>query len=214
MGKIIAMIILIFTIMPVNGAIIKGEIYSWELKKIGAVVEINTTPKQRIVAVNGSYEFEVSPGVYEIRAYSIDGKLFCNETIKVTSEGIYIIDLILFPKLESNELDITELDFNLEEEQSPLYPYVIFIAIAGISFVAYFFLIKRRKKVVEERLPDDLERVLRILKEAGGRMTQKELREKLGWSEAKLSLVLADLERRGIIEKYKKGRGNIIFLKG
>jgi uncharacterized membrane protein len=65
----------------------------------------------------------------------------------------------------------------------------------------------------KEELPDDLAMILDILRKMGGRATQKELREKLGWSEAKLSLALTDLERRGLIEKYKKGRGNVVFLK-
>jgi uncharacterized membrane protein len=62
-------------------------------------------------------------------------------------------------------------------------------------------------------LPDDLKEVLEEIVKAGGRITQKELRKKLRYSEAKVSLMLTDLERRGCIEKVKKGRGNVIFLK-
>lgn len=62
-------------------------------------------------------------------------------------------------------------------------------------------------------LPEDLQEVLSIIRKEGGRITQKNLRRKMGYSEAKMSLVIADLERRDIVEKVKKGRGNIIFLK-
>ncbi len=62
-------------------------------------------------------------------------------------------------------------------------------------------------------MPEDLRRAVEIIKKEGGRITQKELRKRLGYSEAKVSLIIADLERRGIVEKVKKGRGNIIFLK-
>jgi len=72
--------------------------------------------------------------------------------------------------------------------------------------------IEERKPPLEE-LPDDLKEVLEILKSEGGRITQKELRKRLGYSEAKMSLIVADLERRGLVEKIKKGRGNVIFLK-
>jgi len=40
-------------------------------------------------------------------------------------------------------------------------------------------------------------------------LTQKELRKKLPWSEAKVSLIVSDLEDRGLIKK-KKERGNIL----
>ena len=51
------------------------------------------------------------------------------------------------------------------------------------------------------------------IREAGGRINQLELRQQLPYSEAKVSLMLADLESRGLIRKIKKGRGNIIILK-
>jgi len=63
-------------------------------------------------------------------------------------------------------------------------------------------------------LPDDLKEVIEILTRSDGRITQKDLRGKLRCSEAKVSLMIADLEARGLIQKIKKGRGNIIILIG
>jgi len=63
-------------------------------------------------------------------------------------------------------------------------------------------------------LPDDLKEVIEILTRSDGRITQKDLRGKLRCSEAKVSLMIADLEARGLIRKIKKGRGNIIILIG
>lgn len=60
--------------------------------------------------------------------------------------------------------------------------------------------------------PADLQEILDILKAQGGRMTQKDLRKRLKYSEGKVSLMLIDLEHRGKIKKFKKGRGNILFL--
>lgn len=65
----------------------------------------------------------------------------------------------------------------------------------------------------EEELPADLKEILTIIKKAGGRITQKDLRQNLNCSEAKASLMIADLQRRGLIDKFKKGRGNILVLK-
>jgi uncharacterized membrane protein len=62
-------------------------------------------------------------------------------------------------------------------------------------------------------LPTDLQEVMDIIRGQGGRITQKDLRSKLKYSEGKVSLMLADLERRELIEKFKRGRGNVVILK-
>jgi uncharacterized membrane protein len=46
----------------------------------------------------------------------------------------------------------------------------------------------------------------------GGRTTQKDLRRAIPYSEAKISLMIAELESQGKLKKIKKGRGNIIIL--
>jgi uncharacterized membrane protein len=55
--------------------------------------------------------------------------------------------------------------------------------------------------------------VLEILKKSGNRLTQKELRDKMPIGEAKVSLIVAELEELGYVKKIKQGRGNIIVLK-
>lgn len=62
-------------------------------------------------------------------------------------------------------------------------------------------------------LPADLQQVMDIIRGQGGRITQKDLRSKLKYSEGKVSLMLADLERRELIEKFKRGRGNVVILR-
>ena len=42
---------------------------------------------------------------------------------------------------------------------------------------------------------------------------QKDIRKNFPSSEAKISLILTELEEKGIIKKIKRGRGNIIVLK-
>lgn len=61
-------------------------------------------------------------------------------------------------------------------------------------------------------IPADLQEILDIIRSQGGRMTQKDLRSKLKYSEGKVSLMLFDLENRGMIQKFKRGRGNVIIL--
>lgn len=59
-------------------------------------------------------------------------------------------------------------------------------------------------------LPEDLKELLEMVRASGNRITQRELRKKSPYSESKVSLMLSDLEERGLIEKFKRGRGNII----
>jgi uncharacterized membrane protein len=61
-------------------------------------------------------------------------------------------------------------------------------------------------------LREDLEQAMKIIRENDGRLTQKELRKAMNVSEAKASLVVAELEERGFIQKIKKGRGNVLKL--
>jgi len=72
--------------------------------------------------------------------------------------------------------------------------------------------------IKKERLPSGLnEFQQKILEEIGkseGRITQRELRRLLPWSEAKVSIELDLLEEKGLIKKFKKGRGNVIILAG
>ncbi len=85
---------------------------------------------------------------------------------------------------------------------------------------------KRRKKAAEaERVEKaenqiaakkdiyDAGEIIEILKRHGGRATQKDIRKEIPFSEAKISLMIAELESKGKLEKIKKGRGNIIILK-
>uniref|UniRef100_A0A7J2TJ44 Winged helix-turn-helix transcriptional regulator n=1 Tax=Archaeoglobus fulgidus TaxID=2234 RepID=A0A7J2TJ44_ARCFL len=193
------MAFLVFSIAPVSADTVYGKVYHWyTLEPVEALVIIKNGVEQRMLALNGEYSFEVKPGKYKIIARS--GELVAIENVVV--EGNVRFDIIVFPELEMPE-EVPEMP--AEEDYSYL---VIAICLAGLIAI---FSMKRRKK--EEILPDDLMTVIETIKANGGRITQKELRKKLGFSEAKMSLILADLERRGIIEKVKKGRGNIIFLK-
>jgi uncharacterized membrane protein len=58
----------------------------------------------------------------------------------------------------------------------------------------------------------DLREVLDVIRGRKGRITQKDLRGRLEYSEVKVSLLLSELEKRGLIRKFKNGRENIVIL--
>ncbi|WP_424357016.1 DUF7343 domain-containing protein [Methanocella sp. MCL-LM] len=66
--------------------------------------------------------------------------------------------------------------------------------------------------IYDPLLPPDCRDVIVILEKNGGRITQLDLRKLLPYSEAKVSLIVSDLENRGLIKKIKKGRGNVLIL--
>jgi uncharacterized membrane protein len=62
-------------------------------------------------------------------------------------------------------------------------------------------------------LDEDEKKVIEVIKNYGNRCTQLDLRKKLDvLGEAKISLILTELEHKGFVKKIKKGRGNIIIL--
>ncbi|RLI76498.1 hypothetical protein DRO97_00540 [Archaeoglobales archaeon] len=214
MSKVIAVVALILLTIPANAAVIHGTIYSWEtLEPVRkAIVTINTTPEQKIVS-NGTYSFTVPNGTYVIKAfYKNDVELYAEENITIVEDRSYVIDLILFPKFEKID-EFEEIEFPEVEETINNYYLISIPILASILIYLYYLKRRERKFEVDEELPEDLTEVIEIIKKEGGRISQKELRKKLGYSEAKMSLIIADLERRDVVEKVKKGRGNIIFLK-
>jgi uncharacterized membrane protein len=61
-------------------------------------------------------------------------------------------------------------------------------------------------------LSKDLSEIMDVIRGHRGRITQKDLRGRLEYSEVKVSLLLSELEKRGFIRKFKNGRENIVVL--
>jgi uncharacterized membrane protein len=238
------------TTATVHGAVY--EWYSFELLE-DAIIEVNSTPPQTIVAKYGLYSMELEPGTYKIVAGYYNNRNLessTEEIITIESGGDYVVDLLLYPAYEETYdddfMNMTEaleegtalLEEENEETASPLIyaiPVLLAIAFAGL----YMFRKKNRKTenlmepaVTEENedavsaetemqdenpweneLPEDLRKIIDIIRSNGGRITQRELRREVDYSESKVSLMISDLENRGIISKFKKGRGNVLILR-
>ena len=61
-------------------------------------------------------------------------------------------------------------------------------------------------------LSSDMREVLDVIRGHKGKITQKDLRSRLDYSEVKVSLLLSELEKRELITKFKNGRENIVVL--
>lgn len=219
---------MLLLVIPIAfSATIHGTIYDLSLDKVkNARVEINTEPNQFYISKNGSYAFNVPIGSYTVKAERYIGDLLkssVNENITIKDDGIFVLDLILFPTIEEELDEDIELIQFPEEKKLKFTKNLIFIVIIllfiFLIYWIYFFKkkngkIKKEKTIDEkEKLPEDyLKKVMDIIKDEGGRTTQKDIRKKIPLSEAKISLLIAELEHKGKINKIKKGRGNIIIL--
>ncbi len=183
---LVPLVVIAASYVSLSGAI-SGNIFYSDLKPAEmSIIRINTSPSQIYVSVTGAYFFNAEPGTYTL---SIQSKR-CNHTLEAeVGNGSYVRDIIL--PCRSRTLN--------------LIPIVGIAVLASASAIA--FLPRRRKEMSE-----DGKAVIDALGKEK-RMLQKDLRRVLGWSETKLSLVLAELESEGAIKKIKKGRTNIIVLR-
>lgn len=227
MKKYVYFILLfILLITSVEGATIYGSIYDLTINKINnVVVEIDSTPNQRFVAVNGTYQFEVSNGNFKITTFyhNKDGSLFADENITIIDDGIYVLDLFLYPTFEEDEIfgdinfEINDI-YNNTDKSNGTFIFGVILVIVLIVVSLIFLKIKKktiRQDVNEEIeiVDSDINAVIDLLKKNNGRLMQKEIRKSFPLSEAKISLMITELESMNKIKKIKRGRSNIIILK-
>jgi len=96
---------------------------------------------------------------------------------------------------------------------------VALIVVAGIGS-ASLWLFKFRKKDEAKGFPqqvalgieDDEDKVVRLLKGAGGQLYQSTITRQFGFSKSKTSELLTVMEKRGIVKRQKKGREKLVTL--
>lgn len=200
------LLILLFLNLAFSGYVY-GEIYSYTFEKLdSAVIKIEGSFSYQFVAHSSNYSIHLPEGEYKISASSYNEQgnleLYAEEEINVGEEN-QRIDLILTPVIN-------------------LY-YLLGIGIIILIIIAAILIKLRRtpapksmepeqKQEVKKSLSldEDAKKVLQALESFEGRATQKEIKETLNFSDAKLSLILTELEEYDYIKKFKRGRGNII----
>jgi uncharacterized membrane protein len=95
-------------------------------------------------------------------------------------------------------------------------------AAAVAAFLAGVYVFRRRRKkagvsktVTLAGLPlieSDEEKIIKIIRSSGGNVRQSAITEQCGFSKAKTSQLLAVLEQKGVITRYKRGRDKIVTL--
>jgi DNA-binding MarR family transcriptional regulator len=99
------------------------------------------------------------------------------------------------------------------------------IMLIGVGFISFYYIIKSRKKWKEEtakieallpsrvpKIEDNEEKIVNLLKAAGGSLYQSTLAERCGFSRSKTSKLLKEMENCGRIRRKVKGREKIVML--
>jgi len=209
---IIIALAILFILPSVSAATIHGTIYDTGFNVLeGVLITIDTVPEQAIVSIDGEYDLEVNPGDYTIIFEYYEGTELIyssEENISIIDNGEYLRDVILLPALENGEIINIEEIYG-ENERAWWILGIVMIAIALIYIYLKYF---RKKETKTELDEDDAEKVKEFIKKSKGRTTQKEIRKNLAMSEAKASLIVTELEHKGIVTRIKKGRANVIIL--
>ena len=227
MNKLVIFMFLfcILLIDIVLAATIHGTVYDLSLNPVEkSIVEVDSMPKQRLVAKDGSYSFNLPKGSYSIIAAA--NGYAAQENITIVDDGEYSLDLFLFPVIDEDLAIDLDIDTGYGKTDYSSYIYAFLVILAAIAAVVLLHRFRRSKTKksdagvekesqtgrIEDFITDEKEIILSIIKKHGNRTTQKDIRKEMPLSEAKVSLIIAELEHEGKIKKIKKGRGNIIIL--
>ncbi|MFH1256203.1 MAG: hypothetical protein V1494_02825 [Candidatus Diapherotrites archaeon] len=129
-----------------------------------AIVSINSKPVQTMVAKDARFSFNVPEGTYSINASLFENGFLVaddEQQVRISSDGNFVIDLVLFPVLDSdlnlseflddlgndfNETDLSDLGSGAPdagEDENLLY-FGMFAALVVMAVA--FFLEKKKKK--------------------------------------------------------------------
>lgn len=200
---------------------IEGSVYDLGLERLdGVIVSIDTAPRQTMVSRDGRYAFEAPPGAYTINATKFEDKaprLHTSQEIEIKGDGTFILDLILFEEVDFEEGLVPSNGFSPSlPDTAPEHSPGVIIGLAAALAVALGLLafLKLRQRGRPEPLAEGgqsaADSQIEDFVRREGRTTQKEIYKRFPYSEAKISLLLTDLESQGKIQKIKKGRSNVI----
>src|SRR3989338_11049393 len=151
-------ILFLIVISSVSAAEIHGTIYSASLSKVkNVIVEIDSSPAQRLVAKEGEYGFSVPAGRDYIIIAKLNNSKVAEEKISVKADGSYVIDLFVFPEFEDEVIEEIVIDDPLLEENlwegSSNSSWIVIIIILGLIGIAGGrYLMKRKPSEIKKEL--------------------------------------------------------------
>jgi len=193
---------------------------SLNLRNLGLAVTADDTSLTTNDRITGTIEARQSNRAVDVALLN-DGDVVSETTATIDGDGVFILDLVLFPDVAVQSTGNTTVEpdsFNYWEPVDQSLPYLSMASILLLVWALYYskVLYERDKPSKDkpsrdssEDLEEDAQEVLSFI-QAEQRLTQKRIREEFHYSQSKISLILTDLEDRGLIRKIKRGRGNVI----
>lgn len=133
----------------------------------------------------------------------------------------FIILLMLRPFLTTQPTSMTEMMSRVMrgDATSNLMSLVSLIIALVIGTIISFYLFVERDKTSENRdyqlirkaLSEDEKRILDEIKKTD-EITQDSLRFRLNWSKAKISTILTNLDRKGLVQRERTGKTYNVYL--
>jgi hypothetical protein len=96
--------------------------------------------------------------------------------------------------------------------RNPLLIVLFATSFASIILAGYFLFRHGRRNIEYSIETTDYERVRSLVRESGGAMLQSRIRIATGFSAAKLSRLLSEMEQQGQVRRRRKGREKVVFL--
>ena len=105
---------------------------------------------------------------------------------------------------------------NFSSANSVTMNLVSLIVAISVALIVSFYLFKHDAKneeyaIIRKALSDDEKRILDEIKKSG-EITQDSLRFRLDWSKAKVSTILTNLDKRGLIQRERTGKTYKVYL--
>lgn len=228
-------LLLVLLCVPVAGTQVQGTVYRWsDLESVPALVQVRGEGEvlhQELLNSSGAYSVSLSKGNYSfIIEYD---NLTAYQEVEIRDSFQKNMDFILTPSTEHvfpgvGELPDYQAPLGPEEsllndsesnqtDSAPIAnsedPSNLMIYLSVLTFLVLITLTYLLKQRGEKRhIPSDEEEVLKLLKEEGGEIYQKQVRESTGFSASKTSELLSKMEEKNLITREKKGREKIVKL--
>ena len=194
----LSLVLLLLLVASITHAsFVYGDIYENNLEKLNkTVIRVEGGFSYQLVTDKANYSIFLPEGDYMISASATDSSgnaLRTEEKISVGPED-QRVDLVLKPVMDIGQIGL-------------LSAFLLIVMVFLWSNRHWDMKPKPQPKL---ELDGDAISVLKVLDSFEGRATQKELKEALRFSDAKLSLILTELEQLGKVKKFRRGRANII----
>jgi len=134
----------------------------------------------------------------------------------VVAVSYFVIFLVLRPFFitqPSNMMDMMNQIVSRGIRTENILPLIIALI---IGVIISFYLFKQTSKgdeynILRKALSEDEKKILNEIKKAG-EITQDSLRFRLDWSKAKISTILTNLDKKGIIQRERTGKTYKVYL--